>query len=52
MDVLTRIPNEKKFYQINFREYRAFIFCKTLDFILFIEIMAYSIHNFCEWQNL
>ena len=31
-DVLTRIFNKKKFCQINFCEYRSFIFRKTLNF--------------------
>ena len=52
IDVLTRIPDKKKFCQINSCEYRSFIFRKTLNFIIFIETLAYSIHNFCEWQNL
>ena len=52
IDVLTRIPNKKKFCQINSCEYRSFIFRKTLNFIIFIETLAYSMHNFCEWQNL
>ena len=52
VDVLTHISNEKKFCQINFCEYRSFIFRKTLNFIVFVEILAYSKQNFCEWQNL
>ena len=52
VDILTRIPNKKRFCQINFCEYWSFIFRKTLNFIIFVEILAYSMHNFCEWQNL
>ena len=46
------IPNKKKICQINFSEYRSFNFRKTLNFIIFIEILAFSMHNFSEWQNL
>ena len=46
LDVLTRIPNKKKFSQINFCEYRSFIIRKTLNFIMFVETLACSMHTF------
>ena len=52
IDILTRIPNKKRLFQINFCKYWSFIFRKTLNFIIFVEILAYSMHNFCKWQNL
>ena len=42
-----KIPNKKN-CQINFCEYRSFIFRKTPDFIVFVEILAYSMCNFCK----
>ena len=52
MDLLTQIPNKKQFCQMNVSKYSTFIFLKTLNFIMFVQILAYSMHNFCEWQNL
>ena len=52
IDVLSRIPNRKTFCQINFCKYRSFIFRKPVDYIAFAEILAYSMRNFCKWQNL
>ena len=48
IDVLSRISNKKEFCQINFCEYRGFIFRKSAKFIAFVEIVAYSMCNFCK----
>ena len=48
LDVLTRIPNKKKFSQINFCEYRSFIIRKTLNFVMFVEILACCMHSFSK----
>ena len=48
IDALSRTSNRKKFCQINFCEYRSFIFRKPVDFIALVEILTYSMRNFCK----